>query len=283
MIRILKKISNSFTDLTSVLKEYKTGTAVLNVATNTDYVYIGQMFPFNHLYFKLGTIVNDVVSTMKIEYWSSNQWKEVAEIIDDTNVSGAPLAQPGFITWVPNKNDNWNHDDTVRGDGSVEQITGMGAVKIYDQFWIRVSFSAGLKATTQLNWVGNLFSNDSDLFAEHSQLNKSSYLTSIEAGKTTYEEQAVIAAKVVIDDLSVNDSILHQGQILERDDFRLVSVSKTAEIVYGLLGRDYDTYAEKANKNYLARMKKKNKTIDTQLNARIDQQEVFFQPSLVRR
>lgn len=280
--RIFLSKSGVFTDLSVALKEYKTLSSVINL-TNADYLYIGQSFPFNHVYVKV-KVPNAVLATLTIEYFDGNNWHNVAEIIDEMNVGGKPFAQSGFIQWVPDKNFNWNYADTVRGNNYEENIPGMGSVKVYEQFWVRFKVDATISATTEISWIGNLFSNDNDLFAEHPELNKTNFLTSIESGKTDYEEQHVIAAKAIIDDLSITDELLHNGQILDRDDFRLMSVSKTAQIIYNMLGADYNGYRDEALKEYSIRKNKKNKKIDLQLNARLDQTEISYPTSnIVRR
>lgn len=279
--RIFLSKSGVMTDLSTSLKEYKTLSSIINL-TNADYIYIGQSFPFNHVFMKVKT-PNIISATLSIEYFDGKDWRSVAEIIDETNLLGKPFGQSGFIQWTPDKNFNWNYADTVRGNNYDENITGMGSVKVYDLFWIRLKVSTTITATTELKWIGNLFSNDSDLFGEHPELNKTSFLTSIETGKTDYEEQHVIAAKAIIDDLSVTGDLLHNGQILDRDDFRLMSVSKTAQIIYNMLGADYFSYRDECLKEYSIRKNKKNKKIDLQLNARLDQTEISYPSSNVVR
>lgn len=214
-----------------------------------DYYYIGQRFPFNHLYF-IASDPNLNAANMTIEYWDGTRnsgWKEVVEITDETEINGVPFAQEGYLSWVPNKRWNWTYDDTVDCNGN-EEIDDMGAITVYDQYWIRISFDAAV--SFKLSWAGNLFNNDIDLYAEYPSLNSARFLTSWDEGKTTWQEQAVNAAKVIIRDLKEKNVVWDAGQILERDEFRLMSVNKTAEIIMSGLGDNYVDDTNRARQEY---------------------------------
>jgi len=279
MIRILK-YKSSFTDYSNELNTYKTLTALIDLESDST-LYIGQRYPFNGLSFKFDT-VNDQASVLSIQYWDGSNWRSVVETSDGTSNSGATFGKDGDITWVPNKNYRWNYDDTVKTDGTT-QITNMGDVTIYDQYWVKFTFSGNLKATTALKWVGNLFCSDNDLFAEHPVLNNTDFLTSIESTKTDYEEQRVIASKDVINDLIQREIIVHQGQILDRDKLRLMTVSQTAYIIYKMLGTDYNDERDLAQKDFNNRRNLKIYNVDKDKDGRLDNHEILRSTSLSRR
>ena len=160
--RYIKDKNGTLTDLTREIFDYDNGTATINLEVTTDYLYIGQILPFNHLYFKVG-VVNDQTATLSLDYWDGTSWRAMVDVIDETSSSGVTLAKSGHISWVPSKNYVWHYDDTTTS-GGVEQITGLGDVTIYDMYWVRIKTSANLKAETTLTWAGNLFSTDTDLF-----------------------------------------------------------------------------------------------------------------------
>lgn len=250
--RFLKRKDTTLTDITREISNYDFGTSVVNLEKDTDYLYIGQILPFNHLYFKVST-VNDVAADLSIDYWDGTSWRAMVDVIDETSESGVPFAKSGYITWVPNKQYIWYYDDTVINVGT-EKITGLGDSVIYDMFWIRIKASVNLKSTTALSWAGNLFSDDTNLYAEYPLFNSSSYKTSVETGKTDWEKQHVIAAKLIANDLKRNSKVITCGQILDRNDMQMASVSRTAAVIYNLLGRDWDEEYNKAKKEAAERM-----------------------------
>lgn len=270
-IRAIKEVSTVETDISISVRDSDTSLVTIPLAT-TDYLYFGQAFPFNHFYFKLGT-PNIVSCNAKVEYWDGNQWRQVIDLFDETKLSGASLGQDGYMTWIPNKQYNWANEDTIDQNGRV-RITGIDTITVYDYYWIRISFSANLTITTSLNWVGNKFTNDTDLFKEYPVLNSPSFLTSFAAGKTTWEDQHIIAANEIIDDLIAKKIIFHAGQILDRLTFRMMSVPKVAEIIFNSLGDDYTNDKEKAYALYVRRFSKDIFSVDNDGDARLSNAEL---------
>lgn len=270
-IRAIKEISTVETDISITVRDADTSLVVIP-CTTTDYLYFGQAFPFNHFYFKMG-VVNIVPSVAKVEYWDGNQWRQVVDLFDETSLNGASLGQDGYLTWIPNKQYNWANEDTIDQNGTV-RITGIDAITVYDYYWIRVSFSANLTATTSLNWIGNKFTNDTDLYKEFPVLNSSSFLTSFAAGKTSWEDQHILGANEIIDDLIAKKIIFHPGQILDRITFRMMSVPKVAEIIFNALGDDYVNDKEKAYALYVRRFSKDIYNVDNDGDARLSNNEL---------
>jgi len=269
-IRAIKEIATVETDISIAVRESDTQSVTVPMTT-TDYLYFGQAFPFNHFYFKLGT-VNVVPATINIDYWDANGWHPVIDKFDETSLAGASLGQDGYITWVPNKKYNWAHEDTIDTNGRV-RITGIDTITVYDYYWIRVSFSANLTAGTSINWVGNKFSNDIDLYKEYPVLNSSSFLTSFAAGKTTWEDQHILGANEIMDDLVAKKIIFHPGQILDRLTFKMMSVPKVAEIIFNSLGDDYVNDRTNAYNLYIRRFSKDIYNIDNDLDGRLSTTE----------
>ena len=85
----------------------------------------------------------------------------------------------------------------------------------------------------------DIFSNDSDLGSEFPDLVLSATMTAFATGKTSWEEQHVRAAEILIKDLKKVKGIHSSSQILDHNDFRLASVCKVAEIIYTAFGNDY--------------------------------------------
>lgn len=247
--RLFYSDNSALTDWTISVGDYKTGTVTFSFDPAQDYIYIGNVAPFNHFYLKMGTPVNALVATISMEYWDGSSWQSVIETIDETN----GLAQSGFITWVPNKNYAWQKSNTNQ-DG--QTITGLTSIQIYDLYWARIKIAGSVTASLQLKWIGQKFSDDNDLGAEYPDVVRSATKTAFESGKTDYEEQAIRAAEVVVADLIKENIVWSKNQVLDRESFKLPSVCKVAEIIYNAFGDDYLDQKQQSRNEYQSRFKK---------------------------
>lgn len=247
--RLFYSDNGSLTDWTISVGDYKNGTVTFSFDPAQDYIYIGNNAPFNHFYLKMGSTVNASNATISIEYWDGNNWHEVIETMDETE----GFSQSGFITWVPDKNSAWQRSNTNQ-DG--QQITGLTSLQIYDLYWARVKVAGTVDPSLEIKWLGQKFSDDNDLGAEYPDLVRSATKTAFEAGKTDYEEQAIRAAEVIVQDLIKHNIIWSKNQVLDRDEFKLASVCKTAEIIYNAFGDDYLDQKQQSRQEYDSRFKK---------------------------
>lgn len=238
--------------------------------TTGNYIYIASDFPFNHLFFKLGTTVNAVNTTMKIEYWGT-EWHEAVELRDETSA----LSSSGFIEFTPNKDDLWARE---------EESIDVGVTKvIYDKYWARISFLNNLTASVKLSYVGHLFSDDTDLFSEYPIFNDSTFLTSFKSGKTSWEEQHIKAADAIIADLQRKSVIIGPEQILERRKFIMPSVAKVAEIIFTAFGNDYLEQKKMAREEYYQKLNLSQYAIDTDSDGILSPAEVRLQQGWLSR
>lgn len=286
--RIIFSDDEDLIDYSTALNNYKAGTKSFSYVTGEDFFYIGARLPFNHFYAKFQRASELTDSEMTLEYWNGTEWCDIVELIDETN----GFSENGYVTWVTSKDKEWSCEDTNYNGNQVE---GLEDVVIYDRYWIRISFDQSFdggddgviptpaRVPCIISWLGNIFSNDNDLAGEHKALTKQSLMTAFEAGKTSWEEQHEIAARELISDLVENGNILEKGQILSREDYRLASVSKTAEIIYGQLGDDYKDEVVTARKVYKERLSKRRPIIDTNLNGREDNGEGFQEQRFFKR
>ena len=131
--RILLNKNSTLTDYSNELNNYHSNTSIIFLEKDTDYLYVGQPFPFNHLYFKINT-ANTTSAVFTIDVWDGTEWQSTVEVNDETN----SFFNSGFITWVTDKNEGWACDDTVDESGA-EEIDGFGTSNvIYDKYWIRI-------------------------------------------------------------------------------------------------------------------------------------------------
>lgn len=246
--RIFYSDNGTLSDLSDTLGDYKAGAITLDINPSQDYLYIGNVAPFNHFFVKMGNPVNNEVGFIKVEYWTGTGWVEAIETIDLTQ----GFTHSSYISFVPDKNSNWVRQDTHEASG----IIGLTSIKIYDYYWARLKFTGGFKDHLELKWFGQKFSDDNDLGAEYPDLVRSATKSAFETGKADYEEQAIRAGEVIVQDLIKHNIIWSKNQVLDREEFKLASVCKTAEIIYNAFGDDYLDQKQQSRQEYDSRFKK---------------------------
>lgn len=233
-------------DLSAKLNNFYSDTQVVDYVHTTDKLYIGSDVPFNNRYFGL-TVFNAVAATMTLEMWDGDEWVALVDIVDDTQAtSGTPLSQNGNIQWSTEKNETWALE------ASTEDMTGSGltTLKIYDMYWVRISFSATLTATMALEYIGHKFSKDEDLNGYYPDLNRAVVLSAFKAGKTAWTEQHILAGEEIFKDLRGKRELWAKSQIFQLEPFRDASVHKVAQIAYTAFGSEYDGRRDEAESRY---------------------------------
>jgi len=274
--RVLYSDDGTITDITNQMSNYHSDTYTFSgFVASEDYIYVGNVAPFNHFYLKMDT-ASVASTTMTVEYWSGNDWREMVEINDETN----GLTGNGFITFVPDRNYSWVDADT---NGQGQQITGLTSLTIYDKYWIRISFNNDLTADCVISWIGQKFSNDNDLGSEFPDLVRSSVLTAFESGKTDWEEQHVRAAEIIVNELITKKVIFAKGQILERNSFMLSSVSKVAELIFNSFGDDYIDQKKDARNEFEKRIDKCIYDVDSNLDGELTDNEMSNRQGFMTR
>jgi hypothetical protein len=247
--RLFYSDNGNLTDWTIPVGDYKTGVITVSFDPAQDYIYVGNVAPFNHFFFKLGSTANASTATIDMQYWTGAGWQSSIETIDETE----GFKKSGFITWIPNRNHGWIRANTNQ-DGI--QVEGLTSIQIYDLYWARIRVSGVVDTGIQIKWLGQKFSDDNDLGSEYPDVVRTATKTAFEAGKTDYEEQAIRAAEVIIADLIKENIIWSKNQVLDRDSFKLPSVCKVAEIIYNAFGDDYQDQKTQSRQEYQSRFKK---------------------------
>ena len=256
--RIFFSDNGSLVDFSVNLNKYNATESEFSYVAGEDYFFIGSRLPFNSIYFKLNAS-NTLPSSMVIEVFDGSDWEVVNEVIDETD----GFTKSGHVSIVPNRDAKWLYHDT---NTNGQTIPGLESVKIYDLYWMRVSFTQDLDADCSLLWAGSIFSSDQDLGAEYPDLTKSSVITAFQSGKLNWEEQHVKAGEVIIQDLMINRVIIESGQMLEKEDYRIASVQKVAEIIFNAFGDDYNDNRQRAREEYQRRLSNPMKKIDHNAN-----------------
>jgi len=267
--RIIFSDNGTLNDLSVNLNNYHSGTGAIGVVAADDYLYIGSRYPFNSFYMSFGT-ANTQASTLSISYWDGNQWRSAVDVIDQTD----GFQQNGLVTFVPDKGQSgWSREDTVNRGGT-EQVTGLGDVTIYDQYWLRLSLSADLDAGTTLEWIMYKFIVDDDLYSEYPIFNSSTLKTAYESGKSDWEEQIVVSSRIVVDEMIKRGIIDSGNQLLDYKKVESPTIPKVAEIIFNGLGDDYDNDRLKARDSFNNRISNKVFNVDLNNNATLDNREL---------
>lgn len=233
-----------------------------------DYLYIAQYFPFNNFYLDLD-VVNDQASVMTVQYWYGKEWVNAVDLIDATKVNGVSLAKSGVVQFSPSRRYKW----TEIVDTSLEQNSSLTSLEIYNNYWLRVKFSADLNALTAIESISYKFANDEMLVAIDSEINN--YLLAWGGiTKTNWNEQLLLASQYLIYDLKSKGLIIHPGNILRFDDVSMACAHRCLMIIYAQLGESFkDKYNYSLGMfNELMSIKRFN--FDVDLDARLDKTEI---------
>lgn len=273
--RIIWDDNSSLVDLSASLNDVYASTVTLALTAAQDKVYIGSDLPFNHRYISVST-VNDQTSAISVEIYDGSTWNAAVDVIDESSVSGVTLAQSGNLSWVRNRNESWGLEETT------EDITALSSLKIYDLYWVRLTFSADLNASTALKYVGFKFCEDNDFLAEYPGLLESGLKTAFQSGKTTWDDQHIFASEASINELRRQRRMWSPNQLLDPEALRIAATHKSAEVIYSALGADYEERRKLAEKKWLKALDVGNLPIDTNEDGRLDQHERRHHGTLYR-
>jgi len=275
--KVVWKDNAALKDLSLALSDINAEAVPFAFVAADDKLYLGSDFSFNHRFIdiKRGNSVAAAIS--QIETWNGNGWDAVAEIWDGTQKAGKTFATSGVIGWVPNRHSNWARE------GSTEDIPELAALKIYDKKWIRITFSADLDATTEINYVGHRFSDDAALAGRYPDLVNPESMDAFQQGKTNWNIQHVIAAEELIRDMKRDLDIWSENQLLDWQLFQDAAVHKVATIIFTAFGRDYVDNLDTAEAAYQKARNKKIFNIDKNANAILRPAEKIASVGFVRR
>lgn len=274
--RIIYSDNGVFTDLSVALNDYHVGTSTVAVVAAEDAIYVGSDLPFNHRFIEV-TTANDQTSVMSVELFDGSSWNAAVDVIDQTAASGRTLAQSGSVSWNKDKRKGWARRDTA-------DIPALSSLVIYNLFWARFKFTANLKSTTALGFVGQKFSNDTELAGYWPQLVRSEVYAQWDAGtKTSWNEQHYQSAEKIIQDLKKKGVIYTDAQVLNWEIFKEASIHKTAEIIMNAFGKDWEKPRDEAKARYADALDLFLFEIDKNQNTLLDESETIPTIDVVRR
>jgi len=231
------------------------------LVASEDYIYIGQSFPFNSVYFKVG-VANTTTAALSIQYWASTEWVNAVDTLDGTSTAGKTLAKSGAYSWTPNVDKAFSRVVKTTDSNAPVELNG---VNIYDMYWVRISTNVSLSLTTSIAAITYCFSDDSVITALDPDINE--YLTSWTSGKTSWIDQIVVASNNIILDLKGKGLISNPAQILKFDELYLAAAYKTLAIIYNGLGDKFIQKRDYANASYNAIINSIGITVDRNGNA----------------
>lgn len=252
-------------DFTTELNSFRDGSAVFSAPGD---IFIGFKLPITAQYYQVSSVGSTGITA---SYWDGESFQSFAEIRDET----VGFSKSGYIHWTTDKNFGWSVGDTVKADGS-ENITGLGSVKIYDLYWVKISFDT---APFTLDWISSFFCTEGNLAAEYPELDSTKRKTAYKAGKTTWDEQIFTASEQMINDLVDKGNI---NTPIVSDRLKLSCVHKTAEIIYNGLGFDYSEKGDKARGEYKDRISGFD-SIDRNADGRDGPDDQGFKTTVIER
>ena len=266
--RIIWEDDATLRDISKQLNDVFANTVTFAYVTADDYLYIGSELPFNHRYFDVGSTPNAVAATVSVSIWDGNAWNAAVDVIDETaSAAGASLAQDGIIRWATDRYKTWCMEQ------STEDIPALSTLKIYNKYWVRLSWSATLTAGTILNYIGHKFSDDTSLGAYYPDLVRSDIIGAYASGKTNWHEQHVLAAEEVVSNLEKRDHIWTPDQIMNPEVLERAAIHKCAAIIMRGFGNDYAQLKANAEVDFKTEMDSIYAQYDSNENGHMDIQE----------
>lgn len=276
--RIIWSDNGTPKDLSAILSSFASGTQVIDFVAAEDSIFIGSDMPFNHRYFQ-PVVDNDQASLALVSIWTGNAFEATVDSIDQTLDAGGTksMSKNGILSWVPDRTKYWARQETT------ERVTGLETLKIYNMYWAKLNFSADLKSTFSLAYVGHRFCNDDDLYSRYPDLANTDLLNSFKSGKSDWVEQQVLASEIVVRDLRADEKLWSINQVLEWERFQEAACYKTAELAYSAFGKDYADDVASARKYYKEALGQSRGGIDLDGNGSLKPFEQVSQARIMRR
>lgn len=276
-IRVLFSDNGSLTDYS--LAAQNSDTIPFAITAAEDYLYVGQYYPFNNLFFEIGTTVNAAASVVSVEYWDGTAWRSAVDVIDATSVSGASLGRNGVIQWSPNKDYQWL---VVQDTSDTTSPSELQTKTIYDLYWVRLKWSGNTTAGCTLKSVSYAFCTTQMLYSLDSELDE--YLVAWGgSSKTNWDEQIMNASQQLVSDLRARQIIIAPGNIVRFDDVSMACAYLAMSLIYVPLGQAFNDRKQDARDQYKKLLNLSRFTVDSNRDGRVSPGEISQSvPRLIR-
>jgi len=222
--------------------------------------------------------VNSNAAVLSVSLWDGSDEVFVAavDVIDNTAVSGVPLARGGVLSWELSKDEGWSRDDTEDMTG-----TALTPLRIYDLFWAKITTSADLSGGTTLDFLAWKFGDDGSLKRLYPDLNSSGVKTQFESGKTTWDDQFYDASTAVFRNLLrlYDTEFANRNQVIRWDQLEEAATHWVASVIYQSHGNDGKVNRDEAKKSFAEALNLSNLIFDKNQNTRQDIDEAL--PSFI--
>jgi hypothetical protein len=263
-MRILKKDDLGLHDL-SIINQDETNFIDFE-SESTDSFYIGKYLPFNNFYIDIKKICKENVN-INISIWTGRNWEPAADILDGTCSSLGTFKRSGVIQFFPDKKDKW----TSITDTSLYAQSGLSSKKIYDLYWIKISFSDQI-TECEANKISYLFTTSQQLDNIDVQIN--SYLSAFGTGKTNWNTEIMTASSQIVAELRSRGVIKEEGELLRLSDISHACDYKSLSIIYTSLGVSFTEKRDYYENKYSQLISQKYFTLDQDENGSISTSEL---------
>lgn len=258
-------LDQSWLDLTIAVNDPRNNSVAPLTMNPGDYIYVSAFLPFNHKFFKLSvSALVGVKPTIEI----CNGFSAWSSVVDTLDYTAGMTTSNGVIQWTVDWDQTWGRVSRNRTD----VLAMAGAPLVYDAYWLRMSWPVIHSFT--LEYIGQIFSSDADLFAQYPVLQNSTIMQGWKAGKTDWLDQHILAASYISKELIQRNIILDQSQILDISTMRSAAVHKAANIIYSGLGaKNYSEEIKLSGSLFEQAMRMDKFQVDANANARKDVEE----------
>jgi hypothetical protein len=150
-----------------------------------------------------------------VSYWNGTSWAAVDDLSDQTSLNGDTLGQDGFISW------------TNKADWVKKSLTGVDTdIQLY---WIKVTVSANLSASTKLHSVLNLFCDQTLLSAYYPEIVSNTAF--LPRGKQNFLDQLIAAKDLIVTRLKQRHLIEDESQVIDINSVAMAAVHACAWII----------------------------------------------------
>lgn len=267
-IRVLRKAGVTISDL-SYDNQDEASKPTLDLLTATDCLLVGMQYPFNNFFLNIDT-PNTLASILTLEYWDGSNWVPAVDVLDGTSSAGVSLAKSGHILFsLDRTKTGWQKvTDPTQGSHPSE----LDNLKIYDLYWLRVSFNADLDVLTKLQELGFAFTTGDKLKSIKAEVDK--FLPAFKTGKTNWIPEIMTASKMMVTEFKKAGLVLGAQQVVRLDDFWLPATYKALWLIYNSLGPAYAETATQLASQFHSSMNVNNITVDENQNGQPDPSEI---------
>lgn len=263
--RVIWSDNGTLVDVSRELGDFRREDVTFSLVYNQDKLYVGAELPFNHKYFNVGTTVNAVASVVSVQLWDGTDWRNTVDLNDGTSDGGKSLGQSGTISWAMDlEQSGWNRQFDS------DDITALAGLRIFNLYWARFSWTASLTTGTVLKYIGERFSDDTDLFDQYPDLRATALMTAFASGKTSWREQHLMAAEAIVRQLRRDGIVIRKEQIMDDTLYNDASIHKTAAIIYNGLGNGFSEKWKRAEELYRKSLDIKFHEVDTNASGHAD-------------